>query len=218
MRTSRFTDEQIIGIVREYEAGEKLTDLRRHSQEASIHAGTAPGRVSRTSAEALPSLPMATKRDRLAESDFAAFVRFYRDLDRFGPADEPPIAASTRSSRGALARARGSSRRPGHRAGTNPWGSGTGRARKQLAGDCLPFGAVIACRRRASGTPVPVGRVAEVALDPMQVRVDPGAGGIGLVLLDDTMGSVPVALAEMPQRAERSVEAFRRRLADERGL
>src|SRR5688572_1472056 len=31
MRTSRFTDEQIIGIVREYEAGEKLTELcRRH--------------------------------------------------------------------------------------------------------------------------------------------------------------------------------------------
>ena len=31
MRTSRFTDEQIIGIVREYEAGGKLTDLcRRH--------------------------------------------------------------------------------------------------------------------------------------------------------------------------------------------
>ena len=138
MRTSRFTDEQIIGIVGEYEAGEKLTDLcRRHNVSP---------------------------------------------------------------------------------AGTNPWGSGTGRARKQLAGDCLPFGAVIACRRRTSGTPVPVGRVAEVALDPMQVRVDPGAGGIGLVLLDDAMGSVPVALAEMPQRAERSVEACRRRLADERGL
>src|SRR5918992_1772810 len=31
MGTSRFTDEQIIGIVREYEAGEKLTELcRRH--------------------------------------------------------------------------------------------------------------------------------------------------------------------------------------------
>ena len=31
MRTSRFTDEQIIGIVREYEVGEKLTELcRRH--------------------------------------------------------------------------------------------------------------------------------------------------------------------------------------------
>lgn len=33
---------------------------------------------------------MATKRDRLAECDFATFVRFYRDLDRFGLADEPP--------------------------------------------------------------------------------------------------------------------------------
>ena len=32
MRTSRFTDEQIIGIVREYEAGGKLADLcRRHN-------------------------------------------------------------------------------------------------------------------------------------------------------------------------------------------
>jgi putative transposase len=31
MRTSRFSDEQIIGIVREYEAGAKLTELcRRH--------------------------------------------------------------------------------------------------------------------------------------------------------------------------------------------
>ena len=31
MRTSRFTDEQIIGVVKEYEAGAKLTELcRRH--------------------------------------------------------------------------------------------------------------------------------------------------------------------------------------------
>jgi putative transposase len=29
MRTSRFTDEQIIAIVREYAAGEKLTELCR---------------------------------------------------------------------------------------------------------------------------------------------------------------------------------------------
>ena len=32
MRASRFTDEQIIGIVKEYEAGAKLTELcRRHN-------------------------------------------------------------------------------------------------------------------------------------------------------------------------------------------
>ena len=32
MRTSRFSDEQIIGIVREYEAGAKLAELcRRHA-------------------------------------------------------------------------------------------------------------------------------------------------------------------------------------------
>ena len=39
MRTSRFTDEQIIGIVKEYEAGAKLAELcRRHgvSQQGDV--------------------------------------------------------------------------------------------------------------------------------------------------------------------------------------
>ena len=32
MRKSRFTDEQIIGIIKEYESGAKLTELcRRHN-------------------------------------------------------------------------------------------------------------------------------------------------------------------------------------------
>ena len=41
MRTSRFTDEQIIGIVREYEAGAKLSELcRRHNiSRATFYPG-----------------------------------------------------------------------------------------------------------------------------------------------------------------------------------
>ena len=46
MRTSRFTDEQIIGIVREYEAGAKLTELcRRHNVSPTtfyIYGGASP--------------------------------------------------------------------------------------------------------------------------------------------------------------------------------
>ena len=44
MRTSRFTDEQTIGIVREYEAGGKLTNLcRRHNVKAAWPRRTPSG-------------------------------------------------------------------------------------------------------------------------------------------------------------------------------
>jgi putative transposase len=47
MRTSRFTDEQIIAIVREYEAGAKLTELcRRHNvSPTTFYKWRAPKRV-----------------------------------------------------------------------------------------------------------------------------------------------------------------------------
>ena len=47
MRTSRFTDEQIIAIVREYEAGAKLTELcRRHNvSPTTFYEWRAPKRV-----------------------------------------------------------------------------------------------------------------------------------------------------------------------------
>src|SRR5215212_4328078 len=44
MRTSRFTDEHIIGIVKEYEAGAKLTELcRRHGTASRRRPSTSGG-------------------------------------------------------------------------------------------------------------------------------------------------------------------------------
>ena len=73
MRTSRFTDEQIIGIVREYEAGEKLTELcRRHNvSPATFHKWRAKyGGMAVSDAKRLKALEEENRRLKqlLAES------------------------------------------------------------------------------------------------------------------------------------------------------
>ena len=65
MRTSRFTDEQIIGIVREYEAGAKLTELhRRHNlSQTTFSKGRAKyGGMAVSDAERLKALEGENRR------------------------------------------------------------------------------------------------------------------------------------------------------------
>src|SRR3954451_2472009 len=72
MRTSRCTDEQIIGIVREYEAGAKLTELcRRHNvSPATFYKWRAKyGGVGVLGAKALGGVVSDAKRLRALEEE-----------------------------------------------------------------------------------------------------------------------------------------------------
>ena len=65
MRTSRFTDEQIIGIVKEYEAGAKLAELcRRHNvSPATFYKWRAKhGGMAVSDAERLRALEVENRR------------------------------------------------------------------------------------------------------------------------------------------------------------
>ena len=60
----------------------------------------------------------------------------------------------------------------------------------------------------ASCTPIPVGRIGEIALIPVQVGVNPGRTRIGVVHLRAFMGPVPVALSLPPERLQSPVESW----------
>src|SRR5262245_31594379 len=74
-------------------------------------------------------------------------------------------------------------------------------ALQQRLGDRGPFGVERTGLDRAPGTPIPVGGIAEVALAPMQVRVNPRAIRVG-DLLRDRVRSGPVAAGVVPERRQ----------------
>ena len=69
---------------------------------------------------------------------------------------------------------------------------------EQRLGDRAPLGLEVAVRRGLPGAAVPVAGIAEVALDPVQIGVHPGAVPIVLVL-GDGVGGIPVALGGPPE-------------------
>ena len=73
-------------------------------------------------------------------------------------------------------------------------------------------------RHRLAGAPVPVAGIAEIALDPVQMRVHPVVRRARPPLLGDPMRLVPLAARGMPQRHERRGEPGRRLGGREAGV
>src|SRR4051812_40624627 len=99
-----------------------------------------------------------------------------------------------------------------------PAPTSSGRALQQLSRDRAPLGGKIPGGDGPAGAAVPVPGVAEVALDPVQVGVDPGALAVGLVLLGDAVRPLPITFRQVPERQQRPAQATRPRVAGEGSL
>src|ERR1700682_2751071 len=85
----------------------------------------------------------------------------------------------------------------------------TGLLWQERADDALPFGLQRILRDRLAGLPVPVSGIAEVALDAMQIGVDPGRCR-RLFVHHDLVRLIPLALGGPPKCGQRRLEARRR--------
>src|SRR5262249_56091605 len=62
------------------------------------------------------------------------------------------------------------------------------------------------CRAGRSPLPVPIARIAEIALHAVQIGMDPGAI-LAALIHDDVVRLLPLVLARPPQRCQRRREA-----------
>src|SRR5262245_64311509 len=94
---------------------------------------------------------------------------------------------------------------------TNPVAQPTLMARSALSlqqnfRDRVPFGAQRRGRDRTLRLPVPITRIAEIALHAMQIGMDPGTI-LAALIHDDGVRLLPLVLARPPKRGQRRCEA-----------